>query len=360
MKLIVNLIVTLISVNLLNAQVPTTKVQFEKVTHDFGTIEEAAGEVSCVFKYKNVGDQPLVIYTVGVSCGCTNPQWDKAPLMPGKEAEMKVTFDPIGRPGKIEKSINISCNTSGGTIKLMINGTVNPKPRSIVDDYSVDAIEGLRLATRVVMWGNIPRGAVSYAVLPIANNEDRDLTVEIDGSMLPAYVTAQPQRMVLKGRERGEIRLRFDASKVDLWGDQRFYFGLIVNGVRFDMPVGNIAMLIEDFRNLTATELQQAPIAEYSSRFYHFSDQPKGAQLERDFTIKNSGERDLVIRHVGFNDKTVDVKLDKKVIKSGQTATITLTLKATGSGGMIAETVWVMTNDPQNPAREIRVLANIK
>lgn len=360
MKLIANLIIILISINALCAQTPITKVQFQSITHDFGKIEESAGNVTYTFKYKNVGDEPLIIYTVGVSCGCTTPEWNKAPLLPGKEGEMKVTFDPIGRPGKFEKSINITCNTQGGTIKLLISGLVNPKPRTIVDDYTVDAVEGLRLNTRVLMWGNIPRGRASYNSLAIANNSDKELTVEVDKTMLPKHVTAEPLNLKLKPRERNEIRLKFDASKTELWGNQKFSFGLIANGVKFEMPIGNVATLIEDFRKLTPQELSNAPLAEYSSRFYHFSDQPRGAKLKRDFMLKNSGERDLIIRHIGFNDNALGVQVSKKVIKSGETATITITLNGTDRENMIAETVWFITNDPQNPAREIRVLANIK
>lgn len=49
---------------------PTTIVEFEEATHDFGTIKE--GEiVTHVFTFTNTGDEVLFLTNVKGSCGCT-------------------------------------------------------------------------------------------------------------------------------------------------------------------------------------------------------------------------------------------------------------------------------------------------
>ena len=75
-------------------------ITFDEKSHDFGTIKEADGPVSYSFKFENTGDEPLVIINVNASCGCTRPDYPKEPIRPGKKGEIKVTYNPAGRPGQ--------------------------------------------------------------------------------------------------------------------------------------------------------------------------------------------------------------------------------------------------------------------
>ncbi len=101
-------------------------IAFETKSHDFGTIKEADGPVSCEFEFQNAGDEPLVIFDVTASCGCTRPEYPKDPIAPGKKAKMKVTYNPAGRPGEFERKVKIRSNTSKRII-LKITGVVIPE-----------------------------------------------------------------------------------------------------------------------------------------------------------------------------------------------------------------------------------------
>ena len=97
------------------------------VTFDFGDIKEADGPVTHVFKIKNDGEVPLVVTKVVASCGCTTPDWTKEPIAPGKNGEIKVTYDPTGRPNSFTKTISIYSNGKTGSYILTIKGNVIPK-----------------------------------------------------------------------------------------------------------------------------------------------------------------------------------------------------------------------------------------
>lgn len=99
---------------------------FDEKTHDFGTIKEADGPVTHIFEFTNTGNEPLVILAVNASCGCTRPEYPKEPIKPGKKGEIKVTFNPAGRPGEFSKDIKVRTNGSKRPI-LKITGTVVPK-----------------------------------------------------------------------------------------------------------------------------------------------------------------------------------------------------------------------------------------
>lgn len=99
-------------------------ISAEQTSYDFGTIKEADGKVSHTFQIKNDGNMPLVITRVIASCGCTTPEWTKEPIAPGKTGDIKVTYDPSGRPGPFTKTISVYSNVKTGSFILTIRGEV--------------------------------------------------------------------------------------------------------------------------------------------------------------------------------------------------------------------------------------------
>jgi hypothetical protein len=96
---------------------------FESEYHDFGKIMQ--GEtVSYPFKFKNAGKTDLIIADVSTSCGCTVPSYPKAPIHPGQEGVIKVSFNSAGKHGFQNKSIVIVANTQPNTVILRIKAEV--------------------------------------------------------------------------------------------------------------------------------------------------------------------------------------------------------------------------------------------
>ena len=81
-----------------------TKISFDKLTYDFGTIYEKDGNATCTFRFVNEGKTPLVILRAQASCGCTVPSYPEYPIAPGDTAEMKVEYRTRHRPGEFSKS----------------------------------------------------------------------------------------------------------------------------------------------------------------------------------------------------------------------------------------------------------------
>ena len=110
-----------ISSSNIDASVPI--FQFEKETHNFGTLTE--GEVGMtVFRFTNTGSVPLIISAAQGSCGCTVPTWPEAPIAPGAEGEIEVRFNSENRVGSIDKTVTLTANTVPNTKVLRITGQV--------------------------------------------------------------------------------------------------------------------------------------------------------------------------------------------------------------------------------------------
>lgn len=104
----------------------TTSAKFEETSHDWGTIAEGE-KMTHVFKFKNTGDNDMIISDAHGSCGCTVPEWPKEPIKPGKSSQIKVIFDSKGKPGDQSKSVTLTANTEPSSMVLMIKGKVTPK-----------------------------------------------------------------------------------------------------------------------------------------------------------------------------------------------------------------------------------------
>lgn len=104
------------------AQKPA-EIQFDKTTHNFGKFSEKSPKVSCEFTFTNVGEKPLVINQAIASCGCTVPEYTKAPVQPGEKGTIKVTYNGSGKwPGYFKKSITVRTNGVVEMTRLYIEG----------------------------------------------------------------------------------------------------------------------------------------------------------------------------------------------------------------------------------------------
>jgi len=98
-------------------------ISFDTLSHDFGTIIE--GEmVVCYFDYKNIGEGDLLIKSVTATCGCTTPDWNKAPLKSGESDRLKVVFNSSGRSGSQLKTVSVESNALTPLVKLSIRANV--------------------------------------------------------------------------------------------------------------------------------------------------------------------------------------------------------------------------------------------
>lgn len=102
---------------------PFGKFEFSETSHDFGDIKQG-DVVEHIFKYKNVGEGPLVITNIKASCGCTTPKWTREPVAPGESGEIQVKFNSRGKMGLQNKTVTISANVEGGTDRISIRTNI--------------------------------------------------------------------------------------------------------------------------------------------------------------------------------------------------------------------------------------------
>lgn len=101
-------------------------VAFDTQQHNFGTIQQG-DVVTHEFKFRNEGQEELVVRMVKASCGCTAGEPTKEVLAPGEEASIKVTFNSTGKRGPQNLTVTMVVNDphpGRNVIRFNLTGTV--------------------------------------------------------------------------------------------------------------------------------------------------------------------------------------------------------------------------------------------
>ena len=114
-------------VSLDQVDTPTdAKMDFEAIEWDFGEIDQG-DEVEYAFKFTNTGSDPLIITNAKGSCGCTVPEWPRAPVAPGETGVIDVKFNSKGKKGKQNKRVTLTTNMVPSQQVLIVKGQINLK-----------------------------------------------------------------------------------------------------------------------------------------------------------------------------------------------------------------------------------------
>ena len=107
------------------ATIDTTKYTsvewLDDTIQEMGKIIEGQ-EVEVAFRFKNVGQYPLIVSNVSAQCGCTIPETPKEPIAPGEEGIIKAKFNSANRGGSLNsKEVYVDANTIPSRRVLVFN-----------------------------------------------------------------------------------------------------------------------------------------------------------------------------------------------------------------------------------------------
>ncbi len=125
----IGLIMLVVLLGLGTIAMAAPRISVDAAVYDFGEVIEGIAVVHA-FVIENIGDAPLKISDIRVSCGCTTTSLAKTTLGPGESVDLEVTFDSAGFSGKMVKNIYVESNDPA-TPKLLLQlvGTVKRPQR---------------------------------------------------------------------------------------------------------------------------------------------------------------------------------------------------------------------------------------
>jgi hypothetical protein len=105
----------------------TPRINFEKVTHDFGNVSPATAHI-CEFNFTNTGNGVLEIDEVEQTCGCTPFELTKKEYAPGEKGSLKVGYLSDTQLGSAVKPLYVYSNDeTNPEVELAIKANVIAK-----------------------------------------------------------------------------------------------------------------------------------------------------------------------------------------------------------------------------------------
>lgn len=335
-------------------------MKFEYDAWDFKTINEVDGKVSHTFKFRNDGSEALVIEDVRVSCGCTEPKFSKAPVMPGKTGEILLTFDPEWRPGMFNKSVYISSRGGKNLNVLTLKGTVKGRPRSVEEDYPFLIAGGLRFDRLSLPHEQVAQGVPMSQTIGYANTSKSDVTLDFQVTAGAGLIDLSYAGTIPAG-QKGDITVTFNVPVGGPYGRVQTRFYAVINGRRQHLSFSATAIVTDDF---SGVDVKNAPYSLIEPNFYNFGYVPKGQtkRFVKEVELRNDGKSPLIVRGVrnGGGQETGCTLKPGTVVEVGRSHRFEVSLDvAKESTGLVRGVLDVVTNDPRHPLRKIQVVAEI-
>lgn len=334
-------------------------LEFRESTFDFGEIEELDGPVDHRFVFENKGLDPITIVGVKASCGCTTPDWSKTPVAPGESGFVMARYNPRNRPGAFRKSLRITTTNPGVQKTLYIQGTVNPKPRTIADDLPTK-LNGIRVQYRSFNLGKIKNKESLRKSFDVYNDSEGDIKFLADKLVAPKFIQLEYEPETLAPKEKGKIWVTYDPSQVPELGFNSTKIAVYTSeeeNNRKDFTV--ISTVEEYFPPMSDEELAKAPKLAFDKTGHNFGKMAKDASAETEFLLTNNGRESLNIRLAKSNCGCTLVDLEKEDIKPGETVKMKVKFDSKGRRGRQYKTVTVFSNDPTAPTQVLSLRAEV-
>ncbi len=319
--------------------------------HDFGAFNEDDERVTAYFHFVNIGDEPVVILQAAATCGCTVPSYSREPIAPGDTAAIAVQFNPVGRAGRFEKSVYVRTDASHERYKLVVRGAVIGNEATIKGRYPVE-MGPLKLRNGVAMLGHVSQKGTKSAFID-GYNQSAD-TLRLGFAHVPKYLAVMATPEVVPPGEQVSLSVHYKGESNDEWGMLSDSLQVRTSsGGDYWLPCVVIAE--EDFSGLTPEQRAKAPVLALSSESIDLGT-VKGGHADASLTVANKGKSALKIRRVYSPDGDVVCTDAPKEIKPGKDASIKIRYASDASQDVINSKIIIITNDPANPARTVRVV----
>ena len=326
---------------------------------DYGTIREDGGAVTATIMAINSGVTPLYIYKAEASCGCTSVAYPLEAIAPADSVAIRVTFDPMNRPGRFEREVALLVSDSEESVVVGVQGYVEPRGRSIDEIYPFDMDGGLRLSTTSRSFGYLEHGWHSEEYIEYVNTSDSSIMVCVESVKSSGLLRVSMPTTIAAG-ERGAIQLGYALDEdSDLYGTIEDVLYLVVDGTRARYRLTTEVVAVDNFNDVGDIS---APFADISKNIIKFGEVNCPNSIYREsLTLGNSGSVALAIRRIETTSEAVSCSLSPSgdVAPNGS-AKLVISLdssKIASSDELFSARIRIITNDPLRPMLNIRVTA---
>ena len=327
----------------------TEGVEIDKVVHNFGDILLGSGPVSCTFTLKNTGSKPVVIYNVTTTCGCTNVDWTKEPIRPGKTGSISVTYSNDEGPYPFDKSLTMYISDLKKPVILKLRGVSMEKVKPLEELYPV-TYGSLALRENINKVGNLEQNSQKSEAVMVANLSNSPIKVSFTDISDNLKVSVSPNPIPARGTAEMTFTVTADRS---LWGKNHYWATPVVNGKTYtsntgEKKIGFWAFTKEDFSKVTTEEKRNGARPTFKESTYSFGKIKKGQKVTAEFTFKNDGKSPFEVYKVDADAEIVCIGVPKAAPGQSVTFKVELDTSVLPKGESLT-IVTLTTNSPLRP-----------
>lgn len=318
--------------------------------------------VTVNYEFTNTGDRPLVVSNVTTSCGCTSATWTQEPVPAGGKGIVKAVFDAEAI-GRFYKEVGIYCNAAPRPIYLEFHGEVTADARNynFTHPYGFGAIH---LDKDEIAFDDVNKGEQPVLEIGVANSSSKAYTPVL--MHLPPYLSAAADPDTLPKGKAGKIKVTLHTDKLPKLGITRasvYLSRFPGDKVGSDNEIPVSVALLPDFSRVSSQERNHPPVLLLSTGDRELVFEPLEGKQKKSQTIliTNTGQSTLSIQDMQVFSIALAVKLNKRVLKPGESAKMKVTVLAENLPRVKGTPrILMITNDPKQPKVSIRVKATLK
>lgn len=324
-------------------------IVFDDKIHDFGDVLLSEGTLRWTFNFKNISDSPIVIHNVISSCGCTTPEWTKAPVKPGDSGYVKVSFTNDQGPYPFDKTLTCYVSNVNRPVILRIRGYSHDKMRKPVDIFS-ERIGRLGFRSRQVQFGYVDQGSVKSDRITVANLGPQPITVVPVETSCGLKITLEPSTIPPQGSATMRITVDAGAQPEPLWGRQNFVTKFSINGQTFPLKLTVATFIKDNFNNLSKSEIDNGSSITTDDSYADYGTVPAGRIVDVVYNIKNTGKAPLKIHKVEADRAGLQF-LGKcpMTVAPGAEAKLKFKFDTSNVSGQNVVVITLITNSPAKP-----------
>ncbi len=324
--------------------------EFDKTVHNFGDILLGSGPVSCTYTMTNKGGNPIVIYNVSTTCGCTDVKWTREPIRPGTKGEITVTYSNDEGAYPFDKSLTVYLSDHKKPVILKLRGASIEKPRPLTELYPVH-FGALGLKESSMNCGNLDQGESKSGAVMVANisNAPVNLTFKDVSPQLTLSLSRNP----IPANSAAELTYTVSSDR-NIWGRNTYTAKPIINGKALTSNKGDKDIKIhaftrENFSKLTDEQKQKGAMPRFSTSTFNFGKAKVGDEINATFTFKNEGKSDFRVYKVD-TDASSSSHSEIPTVAPGKSASFSVRIKTAGMAkGESLIIVSLTTNSPTRP-----------
>lgn len=272
------------------ALVQDGNIKWDKTIHDFGDVSVTDGPLTCTYSLTNTGKEPIAIFEVVTSCGCTNVVWTKEPIQPGKTGTVKATYKNEDGPMPFDKTLTVYISGVKRPVILRMRGVVHEKKKTLSELYGAQRLGAFGIKNRQLKTGNLKQGQQVSEQTTVANLGKKalqvtwtavspELSLKVEPNPIPAGSTATLTYTVSANPEK--------------YGRWHYTATPVLNGQKADGSLEITTWTQENFAVMDQATRDKGPIPYFTGSTVNLGTAPKGAKLTAEFTCTNRGKTAL-------------------------------------------------------------------